>query len=350
MSAEAAEPLLSVRGLTKSYPFGRGRLLGPKRELQAVAGVSFDIRRGETLGLVGESGCGKSTVARLIARLQNPTSGDIRFDGEDVLGYSREKTRQLRRRIQIVFQDPYASLNPRMTVGEIVSEPWRVFPDVLEREHWKSRVADLLRRVGLHPADAARYPHQFSGGQRQRISIARALAPNPEFIVCDEPVSALDVSVQAQVINLLTDLQADFRLSYLFIAHDLSVVRHVCDRVMVMYLGKIVEEGGTRNVYERPTHPYTKALLSAVPRTSPEEREARRRDLLEGEVPSPIDPPSGCHFRPRCRYARDLCRSDMPRLRTVLSEQRSACHFAEETLPNGNASGSRIHSSPNKIP
>ena len=350
MSTEAAEPLLGVRGLTKSYPFGRSRFLGPKRELQAVAGVSFDIRRGETLGLVGESGCGKSTVARLIARLQNPTSGDIRFDGEDVLGYSKEETRQLRRRIQIVFQDPYASLNPRMTVGEIVSEPWRVFPDILEREHWRGRVADLLRRVGLHPADAARYPHQFSGGQRQRISIARALAPNPEFIVCDEPVSALDVSVQAQVINLLTDLQADFRLSYLFIAHDLSVVRHVCDRVMVMYLGKIVEEGGTRNVYERPTHPYTKALLSAVPRTSPEEREARRRDLLEGEVPSPIDPPSGCHFRPRCRYARELCRNEVPRLRTVLSEQRSACHFAEAARPNGNASSSRNDSFSSNIP
>ena len=338
-----------MRGLTKNYPFGRSRLLGPKRKLQAVAGVGFDIRRGETLGLVGESGCGKSTVARLIARLQNPTSGDIRFDGEDVLGFSKEESRQLRRRIQIVFQDPYASLNPRMTVGEIISEPWRVFPDILERERWKGRVADLLRRVGLHPADAARYPHQFSGGQRQRISIARALAPNPEFIVCDEPVSALDVSVQAQVINLLADLQADFRLSYLFIAHDLSVVRHVCDRVMVMYLGKIVEEGGTRNVYGRPAHPYTKALLSAVPRSSPEGREARGRDLLEGEVPSPIDPPSGCYFRPRCRYARELCHNEMPRLRNVLNERRSACHFAEAMLQNGDASSSRIDSSLNNI-
>lgn len=352
MSAEAAEPqpLISVRGLMKSYPFGRGRLLGPKRRLQAVAGVSFDIRRGETLGLVGESGCGKSTVARLIARLQNPTSGDIRFDGQDVLGFSKEETRQLRRRVQIVFQDPYSSLNPRMTVGEIISEPWRVFPDVLEREHWNDRVADLLRRVGLNPADAARYPHQFSGGQRQRISIARALAPNPEFIVCDEPVSALDVSVQAQVINLLADLQADFQLSYLFIAHDLSVVRHVCDRVMVMYLGKIVEEGRTRNLYDRPTHPYTKALLSAVPRPSPEGREARRRDLLEGEVPSPIDPPSGCYFRPRCRYARELCRNEMPRLRVVSNEQRSACHFADARPPDGNASSSGNNSSSSDIP
>lgn len=338
MSAEAADPLLRVRDLTKSYPFGRSYLLGAKRSLQAVAGVSFDIGKGETLGLVGESGCGKSTVARLIARLQDPTSGDIRFDGRDVLKFSKEETRQLRRRIQIVFQDPYASLNPRMTVGEIISEPWRVFPDILERELWKGRVADLLQRVGLHAADAARYPHQFSGGQRQRISIARALAPNPEFIVCDEPVSALDVSVQAQVINLLADLQADFKLSYLFIAHDLSIVRHVCDRVMVMYLGKIVEDGTTRRIYEMPTHPYTQALLSAVPRSSPIGRETRHRDLLEGEVPSPIDPPSGCFFHPRCRFARERCRSEMPRLRVVLSEQRSACHFAEARRPYGTAS------------
>lgn len=340
MSAEATEPLLSVRDLAKSYSFGRNKLLGAKRNLQAVAGVSFDIGRGETLGLVGESGCGKSTVARLIARLQDPTSGDINFDGRDVLGLSKEETRQLRRRIQIVFQDPYASLNPRMTVGEIISEPWRVFPDLLERELWKGRVADLLQRVGLHAADASRYPHQFSGGQRQRISIARALAPNPEFIVCDEPVSALDVSVQAQVINLLADLQADFQLSYLFIAHDLSVVRHVCDRVMVMYLGKIVEDGTTRQIYERPTHPYTQALLSAVPRSSPAGRETRNRNLLEGEVPSPIDPPSGCYFHPRCRFARERCRSEMPRLRMVLPDQRSACHFAETNWPNGTASRS----------
>lgn len=339
MSAEAAEPLLSVRNLTKGYPFGRNKLLGAKRNLQAVAGVSFNIGRGETLGLVGESGCGKSTVARLIARLQDPTSGDIHFDGRDVLRFSKEETRQLRRRIQIVFQDPYASLNPRMTVGEIISEPWRVFPDLLERELWKGRVADLLQRVGLHAGDASRYPHQFSGGQRQRISIARALAPNPEFIVCDEPVSALDVSVQAQVINLLADLQADFQLSYLFIAHDLSVVRHVCDRVMVMYLGKIVEDGTIRQIYEKPTHPYTQALLSAVPRSSPVGRETRNRNLLEGEVPSPIDPPSGCYFHPRCRFARERCRSEMPRLRAILRGQRSACHFAE-ARPSGTASRS----------
>ena len=335
-----AAPLLSVSGLAKSFPIGRNGLLGPRRTLKAVAGVDFEIRRGETLGLVGESGCGKSTVARLVARLQEPTAGEIRFDGRDVLGLSKEETRQLRRRIQIVFQDPYASLNPRMTVEEIVSEPWRVFPGILERRRWKSRVAELLSRVGLHASDAARFPHQYSGGQRQRISIARALAPNPEFIICDEPVSALDVSVQAQVINLLADLQDDFRLSYLFIAHDLSVVRHVCDRVMVMYLGRIAEVGPTRRVYERPTHPYTRALLASVPRSNPVGREEDQgRGMLEGEVPSAIDPPSGCHFHPRCGIARARCRSEAPELRAASRGQRSACHFAGD-LESGEAAAS----------
>ncbi len=329
MPVDGREPLLRVRGLEKRFPAGRERLFGPRRFLQAVAGVSFDIARGETLGLVGESGCGKSTVAKVVARLLEPTSGEIHFEGRDVRKFSKEETRQLRRQIQIVFQDPYASLNPRMTVGEIVSEAWRVFPGILEREHWRERTAQLLGRVGLHADDAARYPHQFSGGQRQRIGIARALAPNPEFIICDEPVSALDVSVQAQVINLLADLQDDFRLSYLFIAHDLSVVRHVCDRVMVMYLGKIVETGTTQSVYERPTHPYTQALLSAVPVSSPFGRENRRRNLLEGEVPSPIDPPAGCSFHPRCRYAQQRCRREAPPIRVVATDQQSACHYAE---------------------
>ena len=297
--------------------------------LQAVAGVSFDIMRGETLGLVGESGCGKSTVAQVVARLLEPTGGTIHFDGQDVCSLTKEETRQLRRRIQIVFQDPYASLNPRMTVGEIVSEAWRVFPDILERRRWRDRTAELLQRVGLHASDSARYPHQFSGGQRQRIGIARALAPNPEFIICDEPVSALDVSVQAQVINLLADLQQDFQLSYLFIAHDLSVVRHVCNRVMVMYLGKVIETGKTQAVYERPTHPYTQALLSAVPISNPFGRKDRRRNLLEGEVPSPIDPPHGCSFHPRCRYAEERCHREAPQLRVIAERQQSACHFAQ---------------------
>ena len=329
MPADASDALLSVRDLEKSFPAGRARLFGPRRSLRAVAGVSFDVRRGETLGLVGESGCGKSTVARLIARLTEPTGGSVRYDGTDLGTLSGEETRQLRRRIQIVFQDPYASLNPRMTVGEIVSEAWRVFPGILERGRWRERTAELLQRVGLHASDADRYPHQFSGGQRQRIGIARALAPNPEFVVCDEPVSALDVSVQAQVINLLADLQEEFGLSYLFIAHDLSVVRHVCDRVAVMYLGRIVEEGDTQSVYERPTHPYTQALLSAVPASTPFGREERGKELIEGEVPSPLDPPGGCAFNPRCPYVRERCRQETPGMRGVSAGHNSACHFAE---------------------
>ena len=329
MPVEPSAPLLRVRGLRKNYPMGRRGTFGPRQTLQAVADVSFDIARGETLGLVGESGCGKSTVAKLIARLLEPTGGEILYEGRDLCGLSKEETRQLRRQIQIVFQDPYASLNPRMTVGEIVSEAWRVFPGILERHRWHDRTVELLRRVGLHADDVSRYPHQFSGGQRQRIGIARALAPKPEFIICDEPVSALDVSVQAQVINLLADLQEDFRLSYLFIAHDLSVVRHVCDRVLVMYLGKIVEAGPTHRVYERPTHPYTQALLSSVPICNPFGREERRRDPLEGEVPSQIDPPSGCSFHPRCQYARERCSNDEPTLRDHAPGQQSACHFAE---------------------
>ena len=329
MPVDPSAPLLRVRGLRKNYPMGRRGTFGPRQTLQAVADVSFDIARGETLGLVGESGCGKSTVAKLIARLLEPTGGEIVYEGRDLCGLSKEDTRQLRRRIQIVFQDPYASLNPRMTVGEIISEAWRVFPGILERQLWQDRTVELLRRVGLHADDSSRYPHQFSGGQRQRIGIARALAPNPEFIICDEPVSALDVSVQAQVINLLADLQDDFRLSYLFIAHDLSVVRHVCDRVLVMYLGRIVEAGPTHRVYERPTHPYTQALLSSVPICNPFGREDRRRNPLEGEVPSPIDPPSGCSFHPRCRYAQERCRNDAPSLLDRAPGQQSACHYAE---------------------
>ena len=324
----APPALLSVRDLEKRYPVARERWFGPRRTLQAVAGVSFDIARGETLGLVGESGCGKSTVAQLVAGLLAPTGGSIRFDDRELGRLTGEEIRQLRRRVQIVFQDPYASLNPRMTVGEIVGEAWRVFPDLVARRQRPDRLAELLRRVGLHADDAGRYPHQFSGGQRQRIGIARALAPKPEFLICDEPVSALDVSVQAQVINLLADLQQEFQLSYLFIAHDLSVVRHVCNRVMVMYLGKVVETGATEAVYGQPTHPYTRALLAAVPRNTPFGRQAQRRNLLAGEVPSPIDPPSGCAFHPRCIHAEDRCRASAPSLRTLSGDQASACHFA----------------------
>lgn len=328
MQNDAQGHQLRVRDLVKTFALSRDTPFGRQRLVQAVSGVSFDIARGETVGLVGESGCGKSTVAKLIARLLEPTSGDIRFEGRDLLRLSKEDTRQLRRQIQIVFQDPYASLNPRMTVGEIVSESWRVFPDMLKRKYWPERTAELLQRVGLHPDDASRYPHQFSGGQRQRISIARALAPNPSFIVCDEPVSALDVSVQAQVINLLEDLQDENRISYLFIAHDLSVVRHICDRVLVMYLGRIVESGPTSTVYNQPTHPYTQALLSAIPVSTPFGRDEIQRDDLEGEVPSPINPPSGCAFHTRCRYATRRCRQETPQLRPV-NGNSSACHHAQ---------------------
>ena len=329
MQNETQVPLLRVRDLAKTYALSRDRPLGPRRHVQAVSGVSFDIAQGETVGLVGESGCGKSTVAKMIARLVEPSRGEIQFEGRDILRLSREETRQLRRQIQIVFQDPYSSLNPRMTVGEIVSESWHVFPDILEREAWHERTAELLQRVGLHADDASRYPHQFSGGQRQRISIARALAANPSFIVCDEPVSALDVSVQAQVINLLADLQDEGYMSYLFIAHDLSVVRHICDRVLVMYLGRIVEAGTTNSVYEQPTHPYTQALLSSVPISSPIGRNEVQRDILEGEVPSPINPPSGCAFHPRCRHATERCSLEAPQLRPMTNGNSSACHFAK---------------------
>ena len=288
------EPLFEVENLVKHYPVRRGAFLGRGGGgvVRAVDGVSFTLRRGETLGIVGESGCGKSTLARVLLRLVEPTSGRARLAGEDLFALDAREMRLARRRLQIIFQDPFASLNPRMTVAEIVREPWAIFPGVVPRGEWHDRVVDLLTRVGLNADDAHRHPHQFSGGQRQRIGIARSLALNPEVVICDEPVSALDVSIQAQVINLLEEIQDEFGLSYIFIAHDLSVVRHISDRVAVMYLGKFVELGTWQEIYERPTHPYTQALLSAVPAIDPAER--TRRIILEGEVPSPLDPPSGC--------------------------------------------------------
>jgi len=327
-----AETVLSVRDVVKHFPVTQGivfkRTIG---HVRAVDGVSFDLRRGETLGLVGESGCGKSTLSRTIMGLEHATAGSIDLLGEELVGMSERQLRKVRRNVQIIFQDPYASLDPRMTVGGIVGEPFRIHSDVAPRGDRLRRVQGLLEVVGLNPEHINRYPHQFSGGQRQRIGIARALALRPQIIVCDEPVSALDVSVQAQVINLLERLQDEFDLSYIFVAHDLSVVRHISDRIAVMYLGKIVEIGDEIQIYDHPTHPYTQALLSAVPVPDPSLRGRREEIVLEGDVPSPVDPPSGCRFRTRCWKAQEICAAEEPALKPRPgSPQPSACHFAEQ--------------------
>ncbi|MDP9445260.1 MAG: dipeptide ABC transporter ATP-binding protein [Actinomycetota bacterium] len=324
--------VLQARDLKKHFPLTQGIVF--KRttgHVKAVDGVSFELRRGETLGVVGESGCGKSTLGRLLMGLERPTGGSLRLLGQEVNELDSDGLRRMRRNIQIVLQDPYSSLDPRMTVGDIVGEPFDVHSDVVPRKGRRKAVQDLLAVVGLNPEHINRYPHQFSGGQRQRIGIARALALRPEILVCDEPVSALDVSVQAQVINLFERLQGEFNLSYVFIAHDLSVVRHISDRVAVMYLGKIVEIGDETQIYDHPTHPYTQALLSAVPVPDPQLRGHRDQIVLEGDVPSPANPPSGCRFRTRCFKAQDVCATEEPLLvPREKSAHPSACHFAEE--------------------
>ena len=319
------EPLLRVKNLVKRFPVKGGLFARELEHVHAVDGVSFEIQPGETLGLVGESGCSKSTTGRCILRLIAPTSGELWFEGKDVTHASKSELRALTRNMQIIFQDPYASLNPRMTVGAIVAEALIIHGLAKNAGERDDRVMQLLQTVGLHPDHVRRFPHEFSGGQRQRIGIARALAVNPKLIICDEPVSALDVSIQAQVINLLEDLQAQLGLTYLFIAHDLSVVEHISQRVAVMYLGRIVEIASSRNLYTTPRHPYTEALLSAVP--IPDPTLVRKRIVLEGDVPNPIKPPSGCHFHPRCPRAQALCKVESPPLREVASGCLAACHF-----------------------
>ncbi len=322
------EVLLEVKGLKKYFPIKHGFLGRKVKNVKAVDDIDFKIYRGETLGLVGESGCGKSTTGRAIIRLYDVTAGEVIFNGTDISEFSQKELLPYRKKMQMIFQDPYASLNTRMTVSDIIGEPLDIH-GIAEGDARRDRINELLKVVGLTTDHASRYPHEFSGGQRQRIGIARALAVNPEFIICDEPISALDVSIQAQVVNMLDDLQKDMGLTYLFIAHDLSMVKYISDRIAVMYLGKIVEIGEADNLYNNPEHPYTQALLSAVPIPDPDltHELAKDRVILEGDVPSPLNPPSGCRFRTRCRYAQPICSEEVPELQDIGGGHEVACHF-----------------------
>ncbi|WP_434094131.1 ABC transporter ATP-binding protein [Nonomuraea wenchangensis] len=327
----ASEPLLSVQDMEKHFPVTKGLLKRQVGAVKAVDGISFDVFKGETLGLVGESGCGKSTTGRLVTRLLEPTAGKVVFEGQDITHMSQGRLRPLRRDMQMIFQDPYSSLNPRHTVGAIVGAPFRI-QGVQTENGVKKAVQDILSLVGLNPEHYNRYPHEFSGGQRQRIGIARTLALKPKLIIADEPVSALDVSIQAQVVNLLEDLQKELDLTYVVIAHDLSVVRHISDRVAVMYLGKIVEIADRKRLYSSPMHPYTNALLSAVPVPDPKARKGRERIRLAGDVPSPLNPPPACRFHTRCWKAQEICKTVEPPLGEVASGHRVACHFPENAV------------------